>query len=104
MDFNSSDDEEVEEDDNVVIWTDGAVPRRKGERTATAAVFYAAGNPRNRRIQFPVTGLGSAARTELTAIVEAMEGDSRSVDIRSDCRRMVESYNTRMSRMRATIC
>jgi ribonuclease HI len=84
----------------VQAWTDGAYTRKGSAQEGTGAVFYAPECARNLTIQIP--NCQNAARAELAAITEAIEGaELRPLGVKSDAKWTVDALNNKLSKMRA---
>ena len=80
-------------DDAVIIWTDGARPQNqcRAIRRAGCGLFYGRDHPRNK--SFALHGPDQTNnRAELLACIVALEGESRPVQIGTDCQYDIDGF------------
>ena len=82
-----------------VVWTDGGCADLGDGRIAGSGIFYGAANPLNRSL--PVDGPQTSVRAELSALLYVLETDLRPLNIRSDCRVVVDGFNIHRAKNRA---
>ena len=83
---------EHSKDDEVLVWTDGSsITTPHGDR-AGAGIFYGYRHPGNKSLHVP--GDQTCARAELYALLHVLRHERRNIHVKSDCRYVVDGFNT----------